>query len=116
MKLEEFVSETIQQIIKGVISAQVYATNVSASINPEGIHQNGTGTAYFNQKTGNWGQPIEFDISVTTKEEGEIKSGAGVFVSIFKVGVEGKDGQESSMSNRIKFTIPIFLPNQKQIK
>jgi hypothetical protein len=55
---------------------------------------------------------VDFDISVSTKEDGQVSGRAGVFVFVLKFGVEGKEGSENLISNRLKFSVPIMLPTQ----
>jgi hypothetical protein len=114
MKLEDFISESITQIISGVAKAQEYAAQNQASINPITLQQaKSSGDSYFDSRTLRPAQVIDFDISVTTKEDGKASGKAGVFVSVLKFGVEGSEGTESQVSNRIKFSVPIILPIQK---
>lgn len=115
MKLEDFISESIIQIISGVKKAQDYAENNNASVNSISLQQGkSTGDSYYDSKTLRPAQVIDFDVSVTTKEDEQTTGKAGVFVSVFKLGVEGKEGVENLMSNRIKFSIPIMLPTQNK--
>ena len=55
--------------------------------------------------------PIEFDVAVTTTEGTETKGGIGVFVVAVGLGSQGKSDATNSSSSRIKFSVPIFLPN-----
>ena len=113
MKLEDFISESIIQIITGVKKAQDFANKNQAIINPASIRlSNASGNAYYDGDTLRPAQIIEFDISVTTKEDGQISGKAGIFISAFKIGIEGKGGDENLISNRIKFEVPIMLPTQ----
>jgi hypothetical protein len=114
MKLEDFISESITQIISGVKKAQDYASQNQALINPITLQQGkASGDSYYDSRTLRPAQVIDFDISVTTKEDGKVSGKAGVFVSVLKLGVEGSEGTENQTSNRIKFSVPILLPTQK---
>lgn len=114
MKLEDFISESISQIIGGVKKAQDYAGQNQAMVNPVSLKQSkSSGDSYYDENTFRPAQIIEFDISVTTKEDDQVSGKAGVFVSVFKLGIEGKEGSENLISNRIKFSVPIMLPTQK---
>lgn len=116
MKLEDFISESITQIISGVKKAQDYAEKNNASVNPISLQQGtSSGDSYYDGRTLRPAQVVDFNISVTTKDEGQVSGKAGVFVSVFKLGVEGKEGVENLMSNRIKFSIPIMLPTQNKL-
>jgi len=113
MKLEDFISESITQIISGVLKAQEFAANNNASINPMSLQKSkSSGDSYYDSSNLRPAQVIDFDISVTTQEDGQVSGKAGVFVSVIKFGVEAKEGTSNQMSNRIKFSIPIMLPIQ----
>lgn len=113
MKLEEFVAETLKQIINGVVEAQEFAKDKGAVVVPKGLMNFSTNSPnYADKYRENPAQVIEFDVAVTTTEKNETSGKAGVFVSILKAGVEGKDGIENSTNSRLKFYIPINLPTQ----
>ncbi|MFV0265796.1 MAG: hypothetical protein ACK5HT_01545 [Draconibacterium sp.] len=113
MKLEDFISESITQIISGVKKAQDYAKQNQASVNPVSLQQGkSSGNSYYDSRTLQPAQVVDFDISVSTKEDGQVSGKAGVFVSVLNFGVEGKEGTENLISNRLKFSVPIMLPTQ----
>lgn len=117
MKLEDFVTDTIKQIINGVKNAQEYAKENGGKVNPSNINLVGKGDVmtYWDNYNSIAGQGIEFDISVTTHDEGQTEGKAGVFVAFLKAGVSGKESTENIATNRIKFTIPVFLPIQQKV-
>ena len=49
-------------------------------------------------------------IAITVDENKEVKAGISVFSTILNAGVSKKDGDSSSVTNRIEFEIPITLP------
>ena len=112
IQLEDFVSESLNQIIKAVIKSQKYAETVDAKINPAIELREIKGENYFRDSTMKYGQFIEFDIAVSAskgKNENE-KNG----VSVIQIGLSkiwNKSISESKIS-RIKFSIPIVLPQQ----
>lgn len=116
MTLEDFISDSISQIINGVRRAQEYAEENGAKINPTSLRfVSFHGTTYLDEYNKIPAQIVDFDVAVTTKQEGETSGKVGVFVTFFKAGVEGKEGKENILTNRIKFSIPILLPNQNNI-
>lgn len=117
MKLEDFITDTLTQIINGVQKAQEYAKENGAKVNPSNITMRpGAGNpTYWDNYNSIPGQAIEFDISVTTHDEGQTEGKAGVFVAFLKAGVSGKETTENIATNRIKFTIPVFLPIQQKV-
>jgi hypothetical protein len=115
MKLEDFIFQSITQIISGVKKAQDFACQNDAMINPASLRQGkSAGDLYYDDETFRPAQIIDFDVSVSIKEDGEVAGKAGVFVSVFKLGVEGKEGIQNLTSNRIKFSVPLMLPTQKK--
>jgi hypothetical protein len=68
MKLEDFVSETLKELIDGVKTAQKHAVSKGARVNPHSpVNRD-------NQQT------VEFDVAVTTTAGTQTKGGIGVFV------------------------------------
>lgn len=117
MKLEDFISESLTQIISGVIKSQVYAENNNALVNPDNLHRvKSAGDSYFESPTLKPAQVIEFDISVSTRDDEQVTAQTGVFVSVFKLGIEGKEGTQNLTSNRLRFSVPLMLPTQKAIQ
>jgi hypothetical protein len=113
MKLEDFIYESITQIISGVKKAQDFASQNEAMINPASLRQSqSSGDIYYDDDTYRPAQIIDFDVSVSTREDGETSGKAGVFVSVLKLGVEAKEGTQNLISNRLKFSVPLMLPTQ----
>lgn len=114
MKLEDFISESISQIINGVKKAQVHAEKNKAKVNGNSFSRGkSTGDSYYDEYTNRPAQIIDFDIAVTAKEQGGSSGKAGVFVSFLGLGVEGSELSENFTSNRIRFSVPILLPLQE---
>ena len=62
-----------------------------------------------------YGQIVEFDVSVTASECDEAQGGLGIQVASITLGVglSGKTEDQSSVISRLKFSVPIFLPETK---
>lgn len=111
MKLKDFVSETLKEIVDGVSEAQEYYKQKGGSINSSDISfRTDQGMQMWNNKSGQPVQQIEFDVAVTTTEGTETKGGIGIFVGPIGLGSQGKSDAINSSSSRIKFSIPILLP------
>jgi len=102
MKLQEFISETLKQIITGVKEAQEYANSLGGIINPP---KKGPGSNFIDSA-----ENVAFDVAVTSTEGSETKGGVGVFVAAFGLGAQGKTDMSSSSISRIKFSVSVFLP------
>lgn len=112
IKLEDFITEVLGQIIKGVKNADAVAAEHEAIINPP-AYRSTQGYLYHDvdHNIGNSIEEIEFDIAITAVEKSEGKAGAGIFVSVIGLGAQTKEGLENSTISRIKFSVPIKLPS-----
>ncbi len=94
MDIKEFVSESLKQVIDGVVDAGIYAEEKKAVV-PVYRERN---------------QKITFDVAVTVVEGTETGGKAGISVWSIGAGVTGKSESSSSTVSRIKFDIPVELP------
>jgi len=112
MELKDFVSETLKQVMEGVKLAQEKATELGGTVNPVGF-VNTDKNAPRSMDGTLIAQVIDFDIVVSTSDTDKAKGGAGIFVGEVGIGVRGEVESQSTGVNRIKFSIPIYLPSQK---
>lgn len=103
MELKEFVTETLKQIIDGVVEAQSYAKQKDSVI------------GYDKERTSliQSAEVVEFDIAVTIEDGTQLKGGAGVAVGVLMLGSQAASDKVNQSSNRIKFSVPLYLPVQK---
>ena len=108
MKLSEFVKETINSVVSGVVLSQKDLEKTNAIINPSTIDENGfISLNYGNKRVIH----ISFDVAVTVDNiEGDE---AGIKVSVANF-FSGKVGGETKTANqkvsRVSFEIPVLLP------
>ena len=114
MKLKEFISQSIQQIVAGVYEAQK-KHGTDARINPSDLRLGSeTGQKHlFDFDSHMLLSNIEFDVAVTTEEGKGAKGGIGVFVGSFVLGSQGQSEIKNSSFSRLKFNVPICLPKGK---
>jgi hypothetical protein len=113
MKLDDFVAETLKQIIKGVVAAQEYGSTQNAKVNPStavGNHNNIERIVC--QETGIPLQKVGFDIAVTVSEE-QSKSDDGHSVGSISVSSTSLDSVQNSSVSRIQFDVHVLLPTSK---
>lgn len=111
MELQKFLSESLKQIIDGTVEAQEYASTKSAFVNPEKLHA-GTGTiGSYNLPS--LGRLIDFDIAITVSEQDGKSGGGSISIASFKLGGDISNSTNNSTITRLKFSIPLFLPEQK---
>lgn len=94
MDVKEFVSETLRQIVDGVVDAQRHTKEKNAVIVP-----------YYDSR-----KMVNFDVAVTVVEGKETTGKAGISVWSIGAGLGGKTESSSSTVSRIKFDIPVDLP------
>ena len=115
MDLRQFVTESLKQLIDGIVAAQEYAQDKGASINPSGLKvgfQSGQLEVHHNSVHTEIPQIIEFDVAVTVSEGGEAKAGVGVF-AVVGLGTQATMQDTNTTANRIKFSVPVMFPQQK---
>jgi len=110
MELQDFVAESLKQIISGVKTAQEYGSGVGAKVNPLINPFSDYGPKVLATEDGELAQEIKFDVAVTTTKGTSTKGGIGVFVGSVGLGSQGKSDAESSSISRIKFSVPLVLP------
>ena len=117
MKLREFVSETLKEIIAGVKEAQKYAESERAWVSPRLQTSGGkTSVRYVVYGTACPIEQIEFDVAVTSTEGAATEAGVGVFVAAIGLGAKGKSDASNSSVSRIRFSVPLGLPIQYTTK
>jgi len=110
MKLDDFVSETLKQIIKGVVAAQEYGNTQNAKVNPVSarFHGNSEGHSYC-RETGLPLQKVEFNVAVTVTEE-KTSANDGESVGSISVTSASSNSSQNSSVSRIQFEVPVLLP------
>jgi hypothetical protein len=117
MELKEFIAQTLIQIIQGVHTAQSQVPEYGGKVNPYfwSLHKE----ADFIGMTGESGgreQPVtsvNFDVAIMTGDSSESKGGLGIFVGGFGVGAQNQTTESNAQQNRIRFSVPVLLPQQK---
>lgn len=112
MELKEFIKSTIRDITESVSELQNEDTT-GAKINPRGV--SGVDKIFINTAAGGTHVSlinIEFNVSLTEGEKTDIKSGIGVFFGGVGVGLNAKNGNDSTSYTSIKFSIPLMLPEK----
>lgn len=101
MKLDEFITETLLNVRKGIHDAntQIKRDNPSSDVpncyflRPGSAQENGAG--------------IEFDVAVTTKLEGDGKAGGRVSLSVVEATFGSGGAVSKESASRIRFVVTI---------
>ena len=110
LELRDFVSETIKQVVDGVVAAQKYAGDKDAVVNPSlDFHTQSEGVM-IDKDTRQPVQSISFDVAVTAAKGAKTQSGIAVFTGMIGLGSKGQSEKSNESVNRIQFSVPISLP------
>lgn len=113
MDLKEFVTQTLTQIIEGVRDAQTRGKELTAEVNPHlDTSAEQAGKQGFLNAGGQFVPIVQFDVALTVTEGTGTKGGIGVFAGAIFLGSSGQSQNESSSVSRVKFSVPVRLPNQ----
>lgn len=107
MELDKFIEKSLVMICKGVHEAQKEVSVYGALINETPRLDRGA-TDELKSPNKTLMQTIEFDIAVTTEDNG---SGSAK-ISVLGLGLSKSGETKDSVSSRIAFKVPITLPNQ----
>ena len=110
MELKTFVSETISQIVEGVVEAQERTKNPGAIINPPLIHSSHGAVVNYAKGINNAPQNMDFDVTVSVESSSSTGGKGKIQIAMF--GAEGgktSDNKDASVS-RIKFSVPVCWP------
>ena len=112
MDLKEFVTETIIQIVSGVAEAQSQSEAFGAKVGPRltGSSAHKVQQGVLSSEGGN-AQMVQFDVALTAKEGTGTKGGIGIVAGAINLGSTGQSNEENSSISRVKFSVPISLPN-----
>ncbi len=113
MRLQKFISETLTQIIHGVEDAQNNIDSDSGRINPRiiggSVIENGREQlASESVET----TPVSFDIAVLVDKGKTKDEGIGIVVASIGLGSRKKVEISDSSISRIKFEVPVLLPQK----
>lgn len=107
MNLEEFIKESISNIVRGVECSQKELENTNAVINPSTINEKGFIDSRGRRKVVN----VQFDVAVTVENIDEGKKGFKIAVAdVLSLGVNSQEKTANQVISRIAFEIPVLLP------
>jgi len=109
LELDEFVSQVLRQIVKGVKTAQDEVAGQGGKVNPA----MDSGAGAWDRETGTPIQEVRFDVAVSAAEGTKTKGGVGVVIATFALGSHGQSEASHSALSRITFSVPLLLPVAK---
>ena len=112
MQLKHFISETLVQLIDGIVEAQAKVQSSGGRVSPHVHAPNDPKSLYGRTNDKLPVIFVDFDISVEAQEGIGTKGGIGVVSGIFNLGASGESRENKQSVNRIIFSIPVALPLQ----
>jgi len=111
MDLQEFVSETLAQIVNGVDGARKRVDSKDIKICPQ---LDGTAAHKGNMQivAARGDAPatmVEFDVALSTTEDTGTKGGIGVVAGFVTLGSTGESSRENRSVSHVRFSIPVIL-------
>lgn len=110
MDLKDFVSQTLIQIVEGVVTASARVAELGGAVSPE-YHAKTEGT--LGQSRDGKARPVqavEFDVAVVAGSESSVEAGGGLKISVLSVGAKGSGTDREQTTSRIQFVVPLQLP------
>ena len=119
MELQQFITQSLVEISRGVIGAQDQLRESGAMVNPamSVVFPNSGGNSYesFGWAERDQASPVflvEFDVAVTAAEGTQTKGGIGVVAGVFALGSQGQSHDQNTAVSRLQFKVPLKLPAQ----
>ncbi|OGU01590.1 MAG: hypothetical protein A2X82_15585 [Geobacteraceae bacterium GWC2_55_20] len=122
MDLKDFIKEAIKDISEAISEMNGELAEVGTIVNPKDVHptiknEDVYGYLMKEQENSDYRRPvhlIRFDVAVSSATKKDGKEGIGVNVVGIKIGKDGTQADESKMSSRLQFSIPVALPVGKK--
>lgn len=115
MELQEFITETLTQIVAGINDANEKLKDQDSFV-PDAISQTPKDHEYMGYHCGNSFHlltNIHFDISIDVSETTNKEKKAGLCIHSSGVGIGKNNAECQSTGQNIKFTLPLAIPNRK---
>jgi len=127
MELDEYVAETLRQIIKGVEKVQGEITQDSTNANSAAVSPmlgNFTRNSEMMAALGVLAQTadgrlvqfVDFDIAVTVQDSVSGGGSAKLAVGVLNIGGGGETSGATGKENRVKFRVPVVLPASESMR
>lgn len=122
MELKEYTKIAIEQIVSAIAEANVEISKNNAFIASSGVYSSGNigiSKVVIDDYTNRTVMNVEFDVAVEVSEQSNAGVGShiSIVVPLFKTEIGGKlqDASENKYMNRIKFSVPVALPEDQKV-
>lgn len=115
MDIKYFIKESLLQIVDGITEANKALETKGASIPTTGVAGEGVWWTFVKDGKDSHtrhAMRIDFDLAVTVSQSDNLKAGGGISIASFlNAGATSENGSQSESVSRIKYTIPLELPD-----
>lgn len=116
MDIKDFIKGSLLQIVDGITEANTALEAKGASIPTTGVAREGVWCSLVKDKNNphtRLAMRVDFDLAVTVSQSDNLKAGGGISIaSLLNAGATSENCSQSESVSRIKYTIPLELPNQ----
>jgi len=115
MDIKDFVKQSLMQIAESINEANVELKDKGTYVPSGDIVGEGVLFSVIKGKESRHFLKVEFDLAVTVSQEQNTSGGGGLSIaSLANVGIKGEDKEGKVEISRIKFMIPMALPEKKE--
>ena len=113
MELQEFIKTALTEIVAGVADARSTVRERGGSVGSMMLYGYVKENKILTDDNSRPVTTVEFDIALAEGNSKETKGGIGVYLGSIGLGSQGSSSGESSTQSRIRFTVPVILPDAK---
>ena len=124
MELKDFISSTIEEISRGILTASVQLKDTNAIVSPHDFMiYSQESQAFGRTKNPNIPdhvegetrvvQKIDFDIAVTVDDSDKANAGAKISVLSIGIGAGVETTSKTGTNSRIQFSVPVVFPSNE---
>ena len=113
MELQDFIKIALTEIFAGVAEASKAAKDHGGSVGSLRLYGYVKENKILTDEDGRPVATVEFDIALAEGSSKDTKGGIGVYLGAVGLGSQGASHGEASSHSRIKFSVPVILPDAK---
>jgi len=110
MNLKDFVSQSLVQIVEGVVAASEPISSMGGSVSPSFSARREETIGHTNDGSNRPVQGVQFDVAIVASTEASMEAGGGLRVAGLSLGGKGADKDSQEVTSRLSFTVPLALP------
>ena len=111
MDLKDFIKSTLTQIIQAIGETNEEIKDSKAIVSPRGFyHADGRYQVPRDKDLAYHCELVDFDVAVSAREEKGNTGGVAVTIAAIGLGTKRNSEVENSTASRIRFKIPVLLP------